>query len=485
MSNEEKNPILIVSHLSKYFTFTIGLRSKGVVKALDDVSFTLYEGETLGIVGETGCGKTTLGRTVLRLIDATNGDVFFDLPKEKSEHIRSLIDEYDGLASKENTSESQKRMEEINVELEELRKKYSLTKVSKGDMSKYRARMQPVFQDPYSSLDPRRLIKDSLMEPLKLMTKMNTKEIYEKVKSLLTEVGLNEEHLYRFPHEFSGGQRQRIGVARSISVEPKLLVLDEPTSALDVSVQAQILNTLKDLQKARDLSFMFISHNLSVIRMMSDRVAVMYLGKIVELAETDALFESMLHPYTKSLLLSIPVPEPGSERKMFVLEGEIPSPSNPPQGCYFHPRCSEATKYCGWSPTDLAEPLASMLDPFRNPEVSKLPGVETIMRDEAGNRLFVSFNSDVGSTDETIRIVRDLVSKEALSASGGVKFEAISNISFPTDRRTMEIDLVKHIAPTLKEVRKGHFVSCILYDQDLPEDAKKPENKQDAIEVQP
>lgn len=485
MKAGNKKPILIVSHLTKYFPYNIGIRAKGSVKALDDASFTLYEGETLGIVGETGCGKTTLGRTILRLIDATRGDIYFDLPMEQMEHIGRLIGEYDSLMAREATTETEPRMAELSREIGEFRKKYSLTLMSKRDLKKYRNRMQPVFQDPFSSLDPRRLIKDTLMEPLKLMTRMSTEEILEKINSLLDEVGLNEEHLYRFPHEFSGGQRQRIGVARSIAVEPKLLVLDEPTSALDVSVQAQILNTLRDLQKSRGLSFLFISHNLSVIRMMSDRVAVMYLGKIVELAETDKLFETMLHPYTKSLLLSIPVPDPERKRKLYVLEGEIPSPSNPPKGCYFHPRCPEATRYCGWSPSDLAEPFVGLVDPFRNPEMNSLPKVESVTTDEVNNCLYINFESALVDNEAATETIRVLLKKEAAREKVGSssKFEAISAVTVLSDGKTIQAHMVAPIIPSLKEVKNDHFVACILYDEDLPADAKATGESDEAIKV--
>ncbi|EQD77570.1 oligopeptide/dipeptide ABC transporter, ATPase subunit, partial [mine drainage metagenome] len=320
MNYEESKTILYVSHLKKYFELAGLLRkSKNFVKAVDDVTFEVKEGETLGIVGETGCGKTTLGRAILNLIEPTEGEVYIDVPEEDLKEIKSLEKKIETLNNSENGEIDRQELSHLRSDLNHLKKKYSLTRISNRNLKEYRKIMQPVFQDPFSSLDPRKLIKNSIAEPMKLLTDMTTEQITDKALSLIMEIGLSEDHLYRFPHEFSGGQRQRIVIARAISIEPKLLVLDEPTSALDVSVQAQILNILKELQKSRNMTYIFISHHLSVIRMMSDRVGVMYLGKLVELAETEALFTDMLHPYTKALMSAIPIPEPNIKRERIVL----------------------------------------------------------------------------------------------------------------------------------------------------------------------
>lgn len=479
-----KVPILYVSHLKKHFSIDHGFRKSTTVKAVDDITFTLFKGETLGIVGETGCGKTTLGRTILRLTDSSAGDVYFDLPEDIMNEIIQTDTRYHELLKAESNEANDAEIRDLEGKLEEFSAKYSITRKKSRELKPFRKKIQPVFQDPFGSLDPKKLIKDIISEPMKSLTNLNSGEIFDVQKRLVEEIGLSEDHLYRFPHEFSGGQRQRIGIIRSMSVNPEVLVLDEPTSALDVSVQAQILNTLMDLQNSRDLSYLFISHNLSVIRMMSDRVAVMYLGKVVELAETGNLFQSMLHPYTKSLLLSIPQPDPKNRKKMHVLEGEIPSPSNPPKGCYFHPRCAESTKYCGWSPSDLAEPLSNMLVPFRNPEMSSLPHVESITPKEDENTLLINFEAELSSPEEAVNIIRSLMKKEAAKDKLGAKYDAISQISVLPDMKSLQLDFETPRVPTLKEVKKNHFAACILYDEDLPADAAGAGKTSDDIEIE-
>lgn len=297
--------LIEVKNLKKYYPIKGGVLSRTIeqVKAVDDVSFSIKEGETLGLVGESGCGKTTVGRAVLRLIDSTSGQVLF------------------------------------NGE--------DILKYNKVQMRKIRNNMQIVFQDPNSSLDPRMLVKDIIAEPLIVNGVKKNGELEQRCVELLKAVGMSQMHYYRYPHEFSGGQRQRICIARALALNPKFIVLDEPTSALDVSVQSQILNMLKDLQKEFGLTFLFISHNLIVVRYLSDRVAVMYLGKIVELSKTEELFDKPLHPYTQALLSAIAIPDPDIKRKnRIILEGDVPTPINPPKGCRFHTRCRHKMEIC-------------------------------------------------------------------------------------------------------------------------------------------
>lgn len=298
-----KQPLLEVQGMKKHFSTKKGLWAKGkTVRAVDGVDLTLYDGEVVSIVGESGCGKSTLGRCVLRLIEPTEGSIYFG-----GRDIRSM-------------------------KAEELRK--------------IRREMQLVFQDPYSSLNPRKMVGDILRMPLHIHGIGNAEEQKQKVKRMIDIVGLTETHLSRYPHEFSGGQRQRIGIARALILQPKLIVADEPVSALDVSVQAQILNLMQDLKQEFKLTYMFISHDLSVVRHISDRVAVMYLGRIVEVGEKKQLYDNPQHPYTKALLSSVPVPNPEVKRERIILEGDLPSPSNPPSGCTFHPRCPYVMDLC-------------------------------------------------------------------------------------------------------------------------------------------
>ena len=296
------NNLLEIKHLKKYFPIKTGFMKKSNVQAVEDVSFVIRKGETLGLVGESGCGKTTLGRTIIRLHQPTSGQII-----------------------------------------------YSGTDITNANMMPYRRKMQIIFQDPSASLNPRMTVGEIVGEALEIHKLCNSKKEYtERIRSLLSQVGLNSEHANRFPHEFSGGQQQRIGIARALSVEPEFIVCDEPISALDVSIQSQIVNMLEEMQGNLGLTYLFIAHDISVVRHISNRIGVMYLGNMVELAESFELSRHALHPYTQTLLSAVPVPDPklSRTRNRIVLEGDIPSPLNPPTVCRFHTRCPYAMPIC-------------------------------------------------------------------------------------------------------------------------------------------
>jgi len=302
----ENKVLLRVENLKKYFPIIRGLlgRRVGAVKAVDGISFDIKQGETLGLVGESGCGKSTTGRAILQLHKPTSGNVFFE-----------------------------------NV---------NLTKISAEELRQLRPKMQMIFQDPYTSLNPRHSVGKIIAEPLAIHGVMSGQQLKNRVAQLLELVGMNPNFVRRYPHEFSGGQRQRIGIARALSLNPSFIVCDEPISSLDVSIQAQVVNLLQDLQEQLGLTYLFIAHDLSMVKHISHRIAVMYLGKVVELTGRNALFDNPLHPYTQSLISAVPVPDPKVERKRhrIILEGEVPSPANPPKGCVFNTRCPLAIDIC-------------------------------------------------------------------------------------------------------------------------------------------
>ena len=307
VADSPDRPILEVEHLVKHFPIKAGIlfdHQIGAVQAVDDVSFTVGRGETLGLVGESGCGKSTLSRSILQLIEPTSGSVRFE------------GEEITGLQNKASRA--------------------------------LRPRMQMIFQDPYASLNPRKRIAQIVGDPMRMHGMVGRGGVRDAVRELLERVGLNPEHYNRFPHEFSGGQRQRIGIARALSLEPRLIIADEPVSALDVSIQAQIINLLEDLQEEFDLTYVFVAHDLGVVRHVADRIAVMYLGKIVEIGPADKVYSNPIHPYTVSLLSAVPIPDPraNAAREQIVLEGDVPSPANPPAACRFHTRCPRATEIC-------------------------------------------------------------------------------------------------------------------------------------------
>ena len=296
--------LLEVNHLKQYFPIKGGFLGRTIdyVKAVDDISFVIHEGETVSVVGESGCGKSTTGRAILRLDEPTAGEMIFN-----------------GI---------------------------DLVSLSRKAMRKKRKEMQMIFQDPYASLNPRQTVSQILEEAMAIQQVAPKRERRERAIELMEKVGLSPSHADRYPHEFSGGQRQRIGIARALSVQPKLVICDEAVSALDVSIQAQVLNLLKQLQKEFQLTYLFISHDLGVVRHISDRIIVMYLGKIVEVADKTSLFEHPIHPYTQALLSAIPIPDPDKKKKRMMLKGDVPSPINPPSGCRFHTRCLYATERC-------------------------------------------------------------------------------------------------------------------------------------------
>ncbi|WP_166241989.1 ABC transporter ATP-binding protein [Paenibacillus turpanensis] len=307
------NELIEVKGLKSYYPIKRGVlqRTAGYVKAVDDVSFVLREGETLGLVGESGCGKSTLGRTLLQLAKPTDGEVLY-----------------------------------LGTDL---------TKLNQGRLKPYRRELQMIFQDPYASLNGRKTVRDIVKEPLLIHGLFTPQEREERMLMMLEKVGLRAAFADRYPHEFSGGQRQRIGIARALMLRPKVIVADEPVSALDVSVQAQVLNLMQDLQEELALTYLFIAHDLSVVKHISTRVGVMYLGRIVELADKASLYANPQHPYTKSLLSAVPVPNPKAKRERILLKGDIPSPANPPVGCAFHTRCPVAVEICSQRRPELRE----------------------------------------------------------------------------------------------------------------------------------
>ena len=310
---QDKENLLEIIDLKTYYPIKGGFlrHTVGHVKAVDNISFSIKNGETLGLVGESGCGKSTTGRTILRLLDATDGKIIFD--------------------------------------------GQDITKLRGKSLRDIRKDIQMVFQDPYASLNPMQMVGDIIAEPIMNFSNKSLKSLKDEVIELLRKVGLPEDAYYKYAHEFSGGQRQRIGIARALALRPKLIIADEPVSALDVSVQSQVLNLLKELQDEFDLTFLFIAHDLSVVKHMSDRIGVMYLGNIVEIADKEHIYDEPLHPYTQALISAIPVPDPRMKNSRIVLEGDIPSPANPPKGCPFHPRCPKAMAECSLTKPVLKE----------------------------------------------------------------------------------------------------------------------------------
>jgi peptide/nickel transport system ATP-binding protein len=339
IANIDKNDLLLeVNDLKKYFPIQSGTlrRKTGTVKAVDGVNLYVKKGETLGLVGESGCGKTTAGRTIIRLLDPTGGTIRFNDPKQGWLNLETM---------------------------------------SRKDLMRVRPNIQIIFQDPFSSLDPRMTVKRIVAEPLEINRIASGQELTDRVAELLRVVGMRPEYMSRYPHAFSGGQRQRIGIARALALNPKLIICDEPVSALDVSIQAQVLNLLEDLQRDFNLTYFFISHDLSVVEHITNRVAVMYVGRLVELATTEELYYNPKHPYTEALMAAVPKPDPRQRHRPLRLPGEVASPANPPSGCYFHPRCRYAKEICSVETPPLREVEPEHFSACHFAEVLELRGL--------------------------------------------------------------------------------------------------------------
>ncbi len=491
--------LISVTGLVKHFPILGGIfkRPVGWVRAVDGISFSINRGETFGLVGESGCGKTTTGRCVLKLIDVTDGHVYYNTALGDAERIAELAQRAHSRegrkarrAEKEltqlcrhygisdvNPSDAQHLKEkvmtrfredmrriqgfessgdgvDVHRELRQLRKRYDVATFRRRRMRRLRGEMQIVFQDPVSSLNPRFLVKDIVAEPLVIHNLTRGPETLDRVTALLETVGLKPEHLFRYPHEFSGGQRQRIAIARALALNPQFLVLDEPTSALDVSVQAQILNLLKELQRELGLTYLFISHNLSVVRHMANRVGVMYVGKLVEVASKKEIFANPLHPYTQSLLEAIPTPDPEARKELVEVKGEPPNPADPPLGCRFHPRCPKAFEDCGWEAGDLMRYVDTVLR-SQDPEDPLVKAFEEMERDGFSARITV----DDPEQAENLRRRLDSLAKEERNENP--LFKALKGSRVEEDTLVVEFEDAEE--PQLKDVGEDHAVSCHLY----------------------
>jgi oligopeptide/dipeptide ABC transporter ATP-binding protein len=426
--------VITLRGVEKYFPIKEGAlqRVVGQVRAVDGVSFEVRPGETMGLVGESGCGKTTLGRCISGLTSPTGGKIYFRLPDAAA----ARLDEIDAVPENERTQEQRKEVARIDAE-------HGITQLSGVGWRTYRRNCQVVFQDSFSSLNPRQLVKDIVGRPLRVYREASGQELTEKVVSLLESVGLGRQHLYRYPHQFSGGQRQRISIARALALDPEFIVLDEPTSALDVSVQAQILNLLHELQSERGLTYLFISHDLGVVRLMSDRIAVMYLGKVAEHGTAHELFEDPRHPYTEALLAANPdISAEASEMKG--LSGTVPDPANPPEGCRFHTRCPVATPACGWEVDDAVAWLQT-----NETLLAGLLDVERRSNFEA--TLVFSDAAAAGAVDDALQNAN----------VPAPMMNALADLSSDGTRVHIRFTAVEPVA--LEDIGGGHLTACILH----------------------
>jgi oligopeptide/dipeptide ABC transporter ATP-binding protein len=432
--------VVSVRNLRRYFPVKEGVfqRVAGHVRAVDDVSFDIRRGETVGLVGESGCGKTTLGRCISGLLDPTEGGVYFGLESEAHRELDELL-----------KSPSDERSAQQELRLDELSRLYRIDAMPKKRWAEYRRNCQVVFQDAFSSLNPRQLVKDIVGRPLKVYREASGSELNHRVVELLDSVGLGEQHLYRYPHQFSGGQRQRISIARALALEPKFIVLDEPTSALDVSVQAQILNLLHRLQKEHGLTYLFITHDLNVVRHMSDRIVVMYLGQICETGPSQVVFENPRHPYTEALIAADPT-ESSKEREEFRLLGPIPDPARPPQGCRFHTRCPVATEFCGWDVDDVVRQLES-----GGVSIVGIRGVERHSE--------FSADLDFETEAQAVKLVHELQS----DVVPAVMKQSLSRLERSDTRVSVEFDPVEEVR--LESIGPEHQTACVLHTSQYPQ----------------
>ncbi len=406
-------------------------RVVGHVRAVDGVSFEVRPGETMGLVGESGCGKTTLGRCISGLVPASGGKIYFRLPDEDAAKL-------DVIPDAERTAEQRKEVERIDAS-------HRVDVLSGKAWRSYRRNCQVVFQDSFSSLNPRQLVKDIVGRPLQVHKEASGQELTERVVSLLESVGLGRQHLYRYPHQFSGGQRQRISIARALALDPEFIVLDEPTSALDVSVQAQILNLLHELQTERGLTYLFISHDLGVVKLMSDRIAVMYLGKVAEHGTAAELFEEPRHPYTEALLAANP-DIAAEESKMRGLQGTVPDPANPPEGCRFHTRCPVATPACGWEVDDV---------------VAWLEDHETLLAGLTSVERRSNFDATLVFADESsASAVAGAIDHGDVPPAMRAALEKVH-----TEDRSVHITFYPVEPVELEDIGGGHLTACLLYTE--------------------